>query len=164
MEYLPKRYSANAEQENARQIVYDFKDGYCSTQLKQQIVSRIKDIMNIYPYEDWEVCFIPASTHMKSVKRYTSLCEYIKEHTSCTSHVNTISTIHDEEAGHISGKKNNPEENFEVDTEKVRGKSIILIDDVITRGRTFCNTADKLSNNGASRVVGLFVAKTVHPE
>lgn len=46
MEYLPKRYSANAEQENARQIVYDFKDGYCSTQLKQQIVSRIKDIMN----------------------------------------------------------------------------------------------------------------------
>ena len=41
---------------------------------------------------------------------------------------------------------------------------VILVDDVITRGRTFCQTADKLMQNGASSVVGLFVAKTVNPD
>lgn len=164
MEYLPKRYSANSEQENARQVVYNFKDGYYSTNLKECIVRRIKYIMKTYPCETWEVCFIPASTHLKSIKRYTGLYEYVKEHTCCSSHVNTITTIHDTESGHISGKKNNPEENFKVTASNIRGKSIILIDDIVTRGRTFYNTANKLTENGAARVVGLFIAKTVHPK
>jgi predicted amidophosphoribosyltransferase len=45
-----------------------------------------------------------------------------------------------------------------------RGKKVILVDDVITRGRTFVQTADKLIANGASSVEGMFVAKTVNPD
>lgn len=46
----------------------------------------------------------------------------------------------------------------------IQGKKVILIDDVITRGRTFSDTAIKMINKGASSVVGLFVAKTVNPD
>lgn len=44
-----------------------------------------------------------------------------------------------------------------------RGKKVILVDDVITRGRTFVQIANKLISNGASSVEGLFVAKTINP-
>ena len=44
------------------------------------------------------------------------------------------------------------------------GKKVILIDDVITRGRTFTQTASKILANGASCVIGMFVAKTVNPD
>jgi predicted amidophosphoribosyltransferase len=44
------------------------------------------------------------------------------------------------------------------------GKKVILIDDVITRGRTFTQTASKILANGASSVTGMFVAKTVNPD
>ena len=37
MEYLPKRYSATMKQENDREVIYDFKNGYCSLSLMNTI-------------------------------------------------------------------------------------------------------------------------------
>lgn len=44
MEYLPKRYSATMKQENDREVIYDFKNGYCSLSLMNTIVECIKEI------------------------------------------------------------------------------------------------------------------------
>ena len=44
MEYLPKRYSATMKQESDRQVIYDFKNGYCSLSLMNTIVEHIKEI------------------------------------------------------------------------------------------------------------------------
>ena len=46
MEYLPKRYSATMKQENDREVIYDFKNGYCSLSLMNTIVECIKEIKN----------------------------------------------------------------------------------------------------------------------
>jgi predicted amidophosphoribosyltransferase len=62
----------------------------------------------------------------------------------------------------VHGKSLNPASDFQVSS-SVRGKNIILIDDVITRGQTFYDTARKLMAAGAASVTGLFLAKTVHP-
>ena len=64
----------------------------------------------------------------------------------------------------ITGKKTNPAENFNIKTSDVAGKNIILIDDVITRGMTYMHTTNKLINNGANMVKGLFLAKTINPD
>lgn len=163
LEYVPKRFMATIEQDIDRKTVYSFKDGYCSENLKEKIVDRIKMLMNSCPGGSWEVCFIPASSHSKTVNRYTKLMQYISNRLGVECSIDVISKEHDEEAGHISGKKANPAEDFKIERNKVVGKKIILIDDVITRGRTFCCTADKLIECGASNVLGLFVAKTIHP-
>ena len=42
MEYLPKRYSATRKQESDRQVIYDFKNGYCSLSLMNAIVEKSK--------------------------------------------------------------------------------------------------------------------------
>jgi glutamine phosphoribosylpyrophosphate amidotransferase len=48
--------------------------------------------------------------------------------------------------------------------EVFKGKKVILIDDVRTRGTTFNMTADKMTGLGAASVFGVFVAQTIHPD
>lgn len=163
-EYLPVRYSATVEQKSNRQIVYDFKDGYCSLSLKKAILERIGDIRQCFNGSCWRICFIPASTHSKTVVRYKSLAEFLQRETGIPCSISTIETIHDEVSGHLGGKKTNPADNFSINSSEVSNMNIILIDDVITRGTTFVRTADKLVANGAKQVVGLFLAKTINPD
>ena len=157
MEYLPKRYSATMKQESDRQAIYDFKNGYCSLSLMNTIVEYIKDIKKELGGNNWRVCFIPASTHHKTAT-------FIEKETGIACDYHTILPIQDQESGHITGKKTNPAENFDIKTSDVAGKNIILIDDVITRGLTFMQTTNKLTKNGANMVRGLFLAKTINPD
>lgn len=163
LEYVPKRFNATIQQDMDRNTVYRFKDGFCSEDLKQKIVDKIKVIMEAFPGGSWRVCFIPASSYHRTVNRYSQLKRYISDKLGIECSIDVISKEHDEESGYLSGKKANPAADFRIESSKVIGKNIILIDDVITRGNTFCRTADKLIECGASNVLGLFVAKTIHP-
>lgn len=163
-EYLPVRYSATLDQKSDRQIVYDFKNGYCSLSVKNALVDRIRDIRQCFNGLNWRICFIPASTQSKTVARYKSLAEFLQRETGIPCSISTIETIHDEVSGYLGGKKANPADNFCINSSEVSNMNIILIDDVITRGTTFVRTADKLVANGAKQVVGLFLAKTINPD
>lgn len=163
MEYVPVRFHATIAQEEDRRTVYSFKDGHSSDYILNKIVACVQEIKNKVLGERTRVCFIPASTSFKTIQRYKELSARIVRETGCPCSINTITKQIDEESGHIVGKKLNPAADFDINRPDVAGMNIILIDDVITRGRTFCFTADKLINNGAKRVYGLFLAKTIHP-
>lgn len=161
MEYIPKRYSATMKQENDREAIYDFKNGYCSLSLMNTIVECIKEIKNEIGGNNWRVCFIPASTHHKTACRYQKLATFIEKETGIACDYHTILPIQDQESGHITGKKTNPAENFNIKTSDVAGKNIILIGDIITTGTNFTKTSLKLAELGAKSVIGLFLAKTI---
>ena len=164
MEYLPKRYSATMKQESDRQVIYDFKNGYCSLSLMNTIVEHIKEIKEELCGNNWRVFFIPASTHHKTAWRDQKRAAVSEKETGMGCDYHTSLPSQDQESGHIAGKKTNPAENFNIKTSDVAGKNIILIDDVITRGMTFMQTTNKLTRNGANMVRGLFLAKTVNPD
>lgn len=163
-EYLPVRYSATLEQKSDRQIVYDFKGGSCSLSVKNAFADIIRHISQCLNGSNMRICFIPASSHAKTVLRYKSLAEFLQRETGIPCSISTIETIHDEVSGYLGGKKANPADNFSINSSEVSNMNIILIDDVITRGTTFVRTADKLVANGAKQVVGLFLAKTINPD
>lgn len=163
LEYIPKRYSATKEQVDARNKVYSFKNGSCSKDLFDEICTVIKKTVGTNKFQ-WVLCFIPASTHQKTSQRYVDFARTLNKETGVTVEINAISVISDTESGHINGKSNNPVENFKFNKSSFMGKKVILIDDVITRGRTFNQTASKLLDLGASLVEGLFVAKTINPD
>lgn len=163
MEYVPVRFQATIAQEENRRTVYSFKDGHSSDYVLNKMVEYIKEIKDEVLGGHARVCFIPASTSYKTIQRYKELSARIERETGCPCSINTVTKQTDEESGHIAGKKLNPAADFEINKSDVAGMNIILIDDVITRGRTFCFTADKLINNGAKQVYGLFLAKTIHP-
>lgn len=164
MEYLPKRYEATAKQENDRQVIYNFKNGYCHVELMERFVKNIESLKNFMGGTKFRVCFIPASTHTKTIIRYKHLAAFIKKETGIASDIETIMPKVDHEAGHITGKKANPAEDFVFKKEDIAGTSIILIDDIITRGTTFTQTANRLIELGATLVTGLFLAKTINPD
>lgn len=164
MEYLPKRYAATAKQENDRQAVYSFKNGNCSLSLMIRVAEEIKKIKETVDGKNWRVCFIPASTRHNTVLRYQRLATFIERETGIACDYQTIMPAVDQQPSHITGTRGNSTMNFCVNAADVEGRDIILIDDVITRGYTFAQTARKLRANGANRIVGLFVAKTVNPD
>lgn len=164
MEYLPKRYPATPKQENDRQVIYNFKNGYCSLELKNIIVERIKVFKDTIAENNIRVCFIPASTLSKTVNRYKDLAAYIEKETGIACSVETILPGVDHEAGHIGGKAADPAKDFKFKNEDINGKNIILMDDVITRGTTFLMTAHRLEELGAKNIMGMFLAKTINPD
>ena len=163
MEYLPTRYEADEQEWNNRKAVWNFKDGYCSQAVLNRLAEVIRKECRMNP-SDCVICFIPASTSSKTVIRYSKVARQLSAITGVSASLSAISRKSDGEAGHLCGKTSNPTKDFDFDSRVFRGKKVILIDDVITRGRTFVQTADKLMANGASSVVGLFVAKTVNPD
>lgn len=69
MEYLPKRYSATMKQENDREVIYDFKNGYCSLSLMNTIVECIKEIKNEIGGYNWRDKRINVKTYKDHDKR-----------------------------------------------------------------------------------------------
>lgn len=163
LEYIPVRYQGlSSKQLQDRREVFNFKDGSASTSVKSGLLSKIRNIIS-GDASQWVVCFIPASTKARTFNRFSSLALYLSREAGCDVYIDAVVNSVDTASGCISGKSNDPTRNFEINSKHIKGKKVIVIDDVITRGRTFDDTADKLIQNGALAVQGLFVAKTIHP-
>ena len=161
-DYLPVRYQANAQQLADRQTCYNFKDGNINDEVKSGFLNKIQEITN-GEKTGWAICFIPASTKSKTQIRYKKLAEAIQA-SGYKVAIDAIYNEHDHKAGHLTGKTGNPIEGFGFNTSGIAGKKIIVIDDIITRGKTFQMVAEKLMAMGATTVTGLFLAKTINPD
>lgn len=161
-DYLPVRYQANAQQLADRQTCYNFKDGNINDEVKSGFLNKIQEITN-GEKTGWAICFIPASTKSKTQTRYKKLAEAIQASGYMVA-IDAIYNEHDHKAGHLTGKTGNPIEGFGFNTSGIAGKKIIVIDDIITRGKTFQMVAEKLMAMGATTVTGLFLAKTINPD
>ena len=163
LEYIPKKYvGLSSKQQQDRQAVYSFKEGNCPAYAKEQLVEKIEGVIGSNP-SAWVVCFIPASTKSKHLRRYSTLSAYLNSHLACPVYIDGIDVAYDRESGHMTGKTGNPTENMEFNSNRFAGKKVILVDDVRTRGVTFDRTADKLELLGAVSVYGVFLAQTIHP-
>lgn len=163
LEYIPKKYvGLSSQQLQDRSAVYAFKEGNCPAYAKEKLVEKIKNVIGSNP-SAWVVCFIPASTKSKHMRRYYDLSCYLRNRLSCPVYIDGIDVAYDRESGHLTGKTGNPTDNMEFNSSKFRGKKVVLIDDVRTRGVTFDRTADKMVMLGASTVFGVFLAQTIHP-
>ncbi len=152
-------YRATTSEISNRQAVWNFKEGICSSEILNAFANRIKSMAT----GNSVVCFVPASTSAKTVARYGELSRRLQAMTGVQCSYTAIRKTVDGESGHIAGKSDNPAAEFSFDPSFFRGKKVILIDDVVTRGNTLVGTAERLLSLGASDVFGLVVAKTVNP-
>lgn len=165
MNYVPvsaeKKYGYRATQSEIsdRQAVWNFKDGICSSQILNAFADRIKSMAT----SNSVVCFVPASTSAKTAARYGELSRKLQAMTGVQCSYTAIRKTVDGESGHIAGKSANPAADFSFDQSFFKGKNVILIDDVVTRGATLAGTGERLLSLGAGDVFGLVVAKTVNP-
>lgn len=160
MDYLPSRYESSKEQEQDRKAIYCFKNGACCDRILQGLADGIRRFAN----PNTVICFVPASTHAKTQRRYQNVSSRLQQMTGFRCSYSAITKPEDSESGYMAGKSENPASSFNFDATFFSGKRVILIDDVITRGRTLEGTAQRLKDAGATEVIGLVVGRTINPD
>ena len=161
-EYLPKRYVATPHQQQIRNIVYAFKDGRLP-KINSELVKVIEQLLEGNRSE-YALCCIPASTQNKTKIRFETLINNICSSLGIINGYDIISVKEDHEAQHLSGHTGTIVTKLNFDQSIINGKTIILIDDVITRGKSFSQVASQLKKFGASKIIGIFIAKTINPD
>ena len=154
-----KQVSHAAKQ--ARNSVFAFKDGekpwlwakvfsLCVT--KHSFFDSIKDKAVLVP--------IPASTKKAHGMRFTKFCKDLSHRLNISDGFRTLWIEYDREP--LKGTVGeNKIVNLTFNSKYIKGKHVLLIDDVITTGTSLVQIGKKLLELGAASVRGIFMARTV---
>ena len=164
--YVPKAYRelATEEEKNFSEWVINFKDGQ-KAQLKEGAQMVISKLRQWYGDKARElVCVpVPCSRMAQYRFRFSYFCVVV---------ANTLGQANPMQHVTILGKRSaahrNPahtivkDDNYEVqvDGDFFKGKKVVIVDDIISSGRTADDFAKKLEDAGAEVKGGIFFAKT----
>lgn len=158
MHYIKKYYpeSMEAPDDSAlrdRRIIQDFMEGELDVNLRNQIESSVR---NIVKEEDISVvCFIPGSTRAKTILRFGELSSELSFGLECDVYLDAITLKAD--ADPITH-----EVFYHCKPERVKGKNVLIIGGVCTHEQHYASIARLVLEQGAEKVEGLYVAKTVN--
>lgn len=149
------------ERERARHSVYAFKDGE-KPSLWAKIFSLCLEQLPAFQEirENAVLIPVPASTRARNVQRYARFCRILSNILKIEDGFRAIWIAQDREQmkGRTRGDKL---ENVEFNAKYVRGKDVILCDDVTTTGQSLVQMKRKMMELGAKSVMGVFMARTV---
>lgn len=157
-DYCPEENDRNLRDERNRDLIFAYKGGDCevAVHLVTEFIFRYipnRDLQN------WIFCVIPASTREKNENRNRLFTQLVSRMTGIQNGFKEIIILYD---------RNDSRQHKEDDTvwnlqfgAGVEGKHVLLFDDIITRGVSFVQCAEKLTGKGAASVTGLFLGKTL---
>jgi len=161
LKYFPTRFSVDQEYKENRRIIYAFKDGDEIEEVDNLFINAIINLKGRIGNPELWICPIPASQIERNRRRYFQFCQRISTSSNTRNGFNLISPIEDRGEIHLGASRNYDTVlsslRFDVG---VSNKKIILIDDVITTGRSFRIISRQLQRLGASAVYGIMLAKT----
>ncbi len=160
--YYPTRYEVTEEYKQRRKIVWAFKDGHNSIIIADDFAKDLNYFKLSKPISKWWLCVIPASTKEKTELRFKAFCERLCSRTSLNNGYELIMSKSDRLAKHRQGEEGrNAIDILEsIEFGNVRGRNILLFDDLYTTGKSFLHVARRLKALGAEEVKGLFLGKT----
>nr|GEX82867.1 hypothetical protein [Tanacetum cinerariifolium] len=150
--YLPTRAQATTEQQLNRERVWRFKDGLNTKEIAYLISIALLRCFTPLQLQNMVLAVIPASTAAKNALRYEKFCSYVSEFTGLTNGFQCISVAQDREAlkGSVSANK---VANLTYNNASIKGRQILLFDDVMTSGGSFTQNASCLMKNGAATAI-----------
>lgn len=160
--YYPVRFEVSYKYEPVRKVVWNFKDGYKSAIVARDVGNAMLDMNFVKNKEKWWLCVIPASSKKKTKKRFKKFNKIFCKLTGVNNGYRLIVN---------NGRKRKPKHTMldrniikikkYVNINDVNGKNILLFDDVYTTGKSFTDITKLLKKHGASKVRGIFLAKTM---
>lgn len=151
------------EREKAdRQLVFDFKDGRAYEEVARRTAAAMTER---YGASCADIVFspVPASTREKNEVRYKAFCQRVCELTGAVNGYEHVSvsgerlSIHENRKAEKEIRKVNI---VEFDSAFFNGKSVVVFDDVISKGLSYATYAHQLESLGANVLGGLFLART----
>lgn len=158
--YYPTRFTVSEELKKVRKIIWNFKDGKSSKEIASAFCEDLEHLNLETPLTKWWLCVIPASTKEKTELRFKTFCEKYCELTKINNGYSLIINKADRNAVHLQEVRGSVNILDSIDFANVKGKSILLFDDIYTTGKSFLKVARRLKALGANDVIGLFLGKT----
>lgn len=161
--YFPVRIRNVGEREKAdRQLVFDFKDGRAYEEVARRTAAAMTER---YGASCADIVFspVPASTREKNEVRYKAFCQRVCELAGAINGYEHVSvsgerlSIHENRKAEKEIRKMNI---VEFDSAFFNGKSVVVFDDVISKGLSYATYAHQLESLGANVLGGLFLART----
>ena len=158
--YYPSRYKRllSEEQREFCRSLYAFKEG------ENHGIAFFKACMAALPIEttSCHIMFMPCSNWIKYGQRFKRLDWYITTHRSeLTSGLYDVDVTDARESLHESkGNERILERNYDI-TGNIRGKRVIIIDDVFTSGQSLLDYKSEIERCGGEVVAAIFYGKMV---
>ena len=166
-------FEANDREWETRNLIWDFKANPNRPQSRVEIEVRheraenvvvplmVKVLRHFYNSNLAELTLIciPSSKQVVNERRYRTFSRRLCEETGMTNGFSCIKVAVDGEATHLGGTAR---AEYSIDENFVKGKNIILFDDVITSGKSMERVRSALTKLGANVVGGFSIGRTRH--
>lgn len=158
--YYPSRYKRllDEEQRGFCRTLYAFKEG------ENHGIDFFKACMAALPVDtaSCHVMFMPCSNWIKYGQRFKRLDWYITTHRNeLTSGLYDVDVRSERESLHeCKGSERILERNYNI-TGDIKGKRIIIVDDVFTSGQSLTDYKEEIERCGGEVVAAIFYGKTV---
>lgn len=158
--YYPSRYKRllDEEQRGFCRTLYAFKEG------ENHGIDFFKACMAALPVDtaSYHVMFMPCSNWIKYGQRFKRLDWYITTHRKeLTSGLYDVDVHSERESLHeCKGSERILERNYNI-TGDIKGKRIIIVDDVFTSGQSLTDYKEEIERCGGEVVAAIFYGKTV---
>ncbi|MFW6281746.1 MAG: phosphoribosyltransferase [bacterium] len=145
---------------NNRRKIFDFKNGYKFEDMANNISELIKIYFNNKDRNEIYFIPIPASTGEKHDRRYKKFCKKVSEITGVINGNGLAKNKYDRKSIHSETNGTFSIDNIRIDR-NVRGKKVVLFDDIITTGNQFKKITKKIEKHGGKVIMGMFLGETV---
>lgn len=156
--YYSKRYQdwLAEDQWNFTRTVYQFKEGKDSC---DQYFARA--FKTLHPGCELTIMFMPCSTEYRYRERFSSLARFFLKFRDVHSGLNYIIFTGERECKHTAQRRNEVDEssNYMI-SESVKGRKVVIVDDLLTTGQSLFTYAEHLEASGAEVIGAIFLAKT----
>lgn len=159
--YYPSRYKALLDEEQRAfcRSIYQFKEGNIHG------IEFFKACMTALQTDGkpYHIMFMPCSTDIKYFRRFKRLDWYISTHRpELTSGLYDVDVFEPRESLHEAkgNEKRILERNYRI-TGNIKGKEIVIIDDVLTTGQSVADYKEEIERCGGKVVAAVFYGKTV---
>lgn len=161
-DYLPTKYEANKQEWKIRRMIWDFKDGKRSFVVAEMVAKKIRQQFGSETGRVVLAC-IPASNEAANVARYEAFSAEVCRLAGTVNAFHAI-TIEGERLAIHETKGSKEVTNVQVinfDKDFLRGKRVLVFDDILTQGFSYARFACALESYGAEVLGGYFLGRTL---
>lgn len=156
--YYPTRFTnVSADSQEARRLVYNFKDGIAHSKVKDLVVGKIRSTFSSNDIS--KMCFacIPASTRSVNQSRYEDFSREVSQALGMANAYNYITITREKTPSHLGGTDN---AEYSYDKSFFNGKMVVLFDDIVTRGDSVSSMKYELEALGAVVICAISIGRT----
>ena len=159
-DYIPRRRQSRAsfeQQETCRRIL-DFKDG--RTYAKQWAAEEIARALAAAELTEVVIVCVPASCQRTYVRRYKKFSQMLCASCGAADGFNCIEVIGHRKKAHRGAPRDERLVQNVVISNSLRGRKVLVIDDIYTTGTTSSAFIQELTGAGATVCGAVFLGKT----